>query len=130
MGFFSKIFSSPIDPNKLIDFTTGAIDRINFTDQERAAYNMKLADSLAAYTEKTLDESTDKSMTRRYLSVIIVSIYILLVLFTVAATCFNPELAKLIMVVIDEYYMTTAFIMVLAFFYGGYYISGIIKQKK
>ena len=130
MGILSKIFSKTIDPDKLIDFTTGAIDRINFTDQERATYNMKLADSLATYTEKSLEESTDKSITRRYLSVIIVSIYILLALFTVVASCFNLELAKLIMVVIDEYYLTTAFIMVLAFFYGGYYISGIIKQKK
>jgi Fe2+ transport system protein B len=129
-NIFSKIFSKPLDPNKIIDFTMGGLDRLNFSNQERAEYNLKLAEALAEYTQKTLDESTDKSITRRYLSVIIVAIYMFLCLFTVAASLFNPEIATMVMTIIDEFYMTTAFIMVLAFFYGGYYISGIVKQKK
>jgi hypothetical protein len=129
MNVLRRLFSKPIDPNKVIDFATGSLDRLNFTNQERADYNAKQADSLAKFVELTLNESTDKSVTRRYLSIIIVSIYLVIVLATIALAMIVPEKAKIVMDVCDAYYMQTAFIMVLAFFYGGYYISGIIKQK-
>lgn len=130
MGILGRIFSKPINPDKVIDFTTGALDRINFSNQERADYNLKLAEALAEYTQKTLDESSDKSITRRYIAVLFIAIYMAIVIGTIIMAAIDLELAKSVIDIADNYYLTTAFIMVLAFFYGGYYISGIVKQKK
>jgi VIT1/CCC1 family predicted Fe2+/Mn2+ transporter len=130
MNILRRLFSKAIESDKIIDFSLGALDRINFTNQERAEHNQKLADAVARFAQETLSESTDRSVTRRYLSVIIVTMYLVLVLGVIALAFFNPGKAKMIMEIMKEFYLTTGFIMILAFFFGGYYLNGAIQQKK
>ena len=129
MNVLRRLFSKPIDSNKVIDFVAGAMDRINFTDQERAVHNLKMADAVAKFAAETLSESTDRSVTRRYLAIIIVTLYLVLVLGVIALAFFDPTRAKMVMDIMAGYHLTTAFIMILAFFFGGYYLNGAIKQK-
>ena len=128
MSIFSKIFSKPIDPSKLIDFASGAIDRMRFTDQEKAEHNLRMAAAVADFAKDTLNESTDKSVTRRYLSIFIIAVYLLIVLFTIAIAMWDIDRASAVLKIMSEYYLTTGFVMVLAFFYSGYYVNGIIGK--
>ena len=130
MNVFRRLFSKPIETDKVVDFFAGSMDRLNFTNQERAEHNLKMADAVATFAKETLAESTDRSVTRRYLSIIIVSMYLLLVLGVIALSFFDPIRARLIMEIMKEFYLTTGFIMILAFFFGGYYLNGAINQKK
>ena len=129
MNVFQRLFSKPIETDKVIDFATGALDRINFTNQERAEHNIKMADAVASFVKDSLSESTDRSVTRRYLAVIIVTMYLVLVLGVIALAFFDATRAKMVMDIMSGFRLTTAFIMILAFFFGGYYLNGAIKQK-
>ena len=129
MNLLARLFSKPMDPGKVIEFAAGAMDRINFTNQERAEHNIKMADAVSKYAAETLSESTDRSITRRYLALGIISLYIFLTILTIVLAFFDIEKAKLVQTIMADYYLTTAFIMILAFFFGGYYLNGAIKQK-
>lgn len=129
MGFLSKIFSKPIDPNKLIDFTTGALNNLNFTNQERAEFNMKNADNLAEYVKNTLSESTDRAVTRRYISVYYMAFYSLVALAILVVSMVDTDKATVLLKVASELNLTVGFILVMAFFFGGYYLGGVINKK-
>lgn len=129
MGFLNKIFSKPIDPNKLIDFTTGALNNLNFTNQERAEFNMKNADNLAEFVKTTLSESTDRAVTRRYISVYYIAFYSLIALAILVVSIIDIDKATVLLKVASELNLTVGFILVMAFFFGGYYLNGVINQK-
>ena len=129
MRFLSKIFSKPIDPNKLIDFTTRALNNLNFTNQERAEFNMKNADNLAEFVKNTLSESTDRAVTRRYISVYYIAFYSLIALAILVVSMVDIDKATVLLKVASELNLTIGFILVMAFFFGGYYLGGVINQK-
>ena len=130
MNVFRRIFSKPIDSDRVIDFATGAMDKLNFTNQERAEHNFKLAEAVSKFATETLSESTDRSVTRRYLAIVIVTIYLVILIGTIVLAFIDVNAAKIVQNIMGDYYMTTAFIMILAFFFGGYYLNGAINQKK
>jgi len=53
---------------------------MKFTEQERAKLNQELSDSLAKHAEATMNENTDRSITRRYISVAMIALYVVVVL--------------------------------------------------
>ena len=117
-------FISKINPQKAFDTVAKGVDKLNFSNQERAALNVALADKVAEYAEKTLSENTVRSKTRRLISYVIVFAYIALVVYSLFTDqSYVQELVK-------DSALQTAFIMVLAFFFGGYYIKQINFKGK
>lgn len=125
-GMFGK---STLDVNNVFDKVSGGIDKLNFSNQERAAYNKEAADALAMFTKETLSESTDRSVTRRWIALAITAVYMLMSMCCMVLAFFDQEKAKLLLDVSSALSLDTAFIMVLAFFFGGYYLK-LIAQKK
>lgn len=125
-GLFGR---STLDVNNVFDKVSGGIDKLNFSNQERAAYNKEAADALAAFTKETLSESTDRSCTRRWIAIAITAIYMIMSLCCMVLAFFSTDKAKLLLDVSSALGLDTAFIMVLAFFFGGYYLK-LISQKK
>lgn len=127
MGIFS-IFTGKIDAGKVFDTVSRGVDKLNFSEQERATMNANLADKLAEYAKDTLSESTVRSQTRRYVSIAVVSVYLLLVLLTVVLALIGRSDQYVNQLVTDST-LTTGFVMVLAFFFGGYYLKQISLTK-
>lgn len=124
MGILNKWLLG-IDAQKTFDTISGGIDKLAFTNQERADLNVKLADKVADFAEKTLSENTIRSKARRLISYVIVFAYIGLVVGSLFID--NEYLQSLVL----NSPMQTAFIMVLAFFFGGYYMKNFeLKGKK
>ena len=124
-----KLFKGRLDASEVFNTISNGVDKLAFTDQERAAMNLQIADKVAEYAKDTLAESTVRSYTRRFVSIAIVSVYLVLVLAAVVLSLFNaPNTANLLQFVTDSP-LTTGFIMVLAFFYGGYYLKHINLKK-
>ena len=86
--------------------------------------------AVSKFATETLSESTDRSVTRRYLAIVIVTIYLVILIGTIVLAFIDVNAAKIVQNIMGEYYMNTAFIMILAFFFGGYYLNGAINQKK
>ena len=132
MSILGKIFTKPIDVNKAIDFVAKSADNLNFTNQERAKLNAELAENLAKHVEATVDESTDRSVTRRYIAVVIITLYVCIAVAVLLLYAFGVDaVAKQIVEITNVLELDTAFIMILAFFFGGYYINKLgFKGKK
>ena len=133
MSILGKIFTKPIDVNKAIDLVAKSADNLNFTNQERAKLNAELAENLAKHVEATVDESTDRSVTRRYIAVVIITLYVCIAVAVLLLYAFGVDaVAKQIVEITNVLELDTAFIMILAFFFGGYYINklGFFKGKK
>lgn len=133
MSILGKIFTKPIDVNKAIDFVAKSADNLNFTNQERAKLNAELAENLAKHVEATVDESTDRSVTRRYIAVVIITLYVCIAVAVLLlyAIGYDATASRLVEVA-EQIELDTAFIMILAFFFGGYYINKLdfFKGKK
>lgn len=127
---FKNIFGgSTLDVNNVFNKVSDGIDKMAFTAEEKAAYNEKAADALAQFTKDTLTESTDRSKTRRQIALAITALYLLVSVCCMALAFYNTEAAKLLLNVSSALQLDTAFIMVLAFFFGGYYLN-LLKSKK
>ena len=79
MGFWDFIKDNKIDVNGIIGNVSSGIDMLAFTAEERAQFNVMLADKLAAYVGSTLTESSTRSKTRRVISYIVIGSFLVLV---------------------------------------------------
>lgn len=140
MGFWTKglaiaknVFGgSTLDAGKVFDTVAKGIDNLGFTEQERANFTKDMAEGLAKYTIETLGESSDRSKTRRDIAIMIVSLYLLT--FVVALVMLlgfsDTNSVKMIIELANEMNLSVGFLMVLAFFFGGYYLQNLMGKKK
>jgi len=129
MGIVGKIFGNSNTVDKVIDNAARIADNLKFTEQERAKLNQELSDSLAKHAEATMNENTDRSITRRYISVAMIALYVVVVVLVIILNVIGKlVLAQQVVSTCKELYLDVAFVMILAFFYGGYYASGLINR--
>jgi len=112
-----------INPQKAFDTIASGVDKLAFTKQERADLNLKLADKVADFAEKTMSESTVRSKARRMITYVIVFCYIGLVI----ASLFSKDVY--LHSLVKDSAIQMAFIMVMAFFFGSYLLSGTPLKK-
>ncbi len=125
-----NLFKGKIDAGKLVESVTKGIDKLAFTKEERSDFNMKTADKMAEFIGNTLSENTVRSKTRRHIALLVIYLFIILVLSAIVLSFFDKEASEFIFTVIKDSSIQTGFIMVLAFFFGGYYMKGISLNKK
>lgn len=128
------IFKGKLDANKVFDTVSKGIDKLSFSDQERATMNLGIADKIAEFAGNTLSENTERSKARRVIAYIIIGNVVLLLWAVIILSFLGyNDAASFIQKLATDWQMHTAFIMVLAFFFGGYMMRNIplkSKQKK
>lgn len=133
MSFISKIFTGGVDVNKAVDIVASAGDKLVFTQEERAETNMKATEGLSNFIIATADENTSRSITRRYIAILIITVYLFISLVIIGIACFNYELAEKLVELTVKLSLGTAFITVIGFFFGSYllkkYVAPTIKQS-
>lgn len=125
-----KIFKN-VDVGDVVKQGMNGIDAVFFTNEEKAEYNKEMAGALAEYTKSTLSENTARSLTRRYIAVTIVAVFLLLVLTTVIFYPINTEYSAFVYNLLKDT-LATPFTLVLAFYFGGYYLNKMapMREKK
>ena len=118
-----------VDINTVIDKAANGIDKLMFTNEEKNEFNKSLADGVAQFAKDTLNESTIRSQSRRVISIAITCVYLFLVLTSAVIAFFNPDISTFLFKLTNET-LGTAFVSVIAFHFGGYYLSNIIGKKK
>lgn len=110
-----------------------ASDGLRFSNEERSEFNLKVADGLAEYAKSTLSENTIRSKARRHIAILVVYTFIGLLLAGIVLHFIDPEKSEFIMKIVSGSPISTGFLMVLAFFFGGYYLKNapfINKKEK
>lgn len=125
MGIFNKK-----NTGKVVDAAISGIDKLFFTKEEKMDYGRKVAELQLKHTEMTLGENTARSLTRRYLAVLIMSVFLLLILASGVAYCFDKDYAAYLFKLAES--ISPLSMMVAAFFFGAYMVGShmINKYKK
>lgn len=138
MSFFSTIsaiFSTPktIDKAveigaKITDGIISGIDKIWYTDEERAENRQKANETLLSFWKIIANENTEQSKARRMLAVMTFKVYFALILIGTTVYKFDAEYAKFIFEVIGS--LTGLVLMVAGVYFGPHQIAKIWKKKK
>ena len=123
---------STLSADKVFTSVAKGIDNLGFTEQEKATFTKEMAEGLAKYTIDTLGESSDRSKTRRDIAIMIVSLYLLTFIVALVMLLMSKDLTsvKMIIELANEMNLSIGFLMVLGFFFGGYYLQNLIGKKK
>lgn len=119
-----KSWITGINPQEAFNVISKGVDKLSFTKEERAKLNITLADKVSSFAEKTLSENTIRSKARRLIAYVVIFSWIISAFLDIWID--NKELTYMW----KESALKTAFIMVLAFFFGGYYMKQIKINKK
>lgn len=128
-GVKSIFGKSTLDVNKVFDTLTTKMDDWKFTEAERMQFNREAADGMAAFVKDTMNESTERAQSRREISKLIIYWYLILSAVGVIFLFIDSEKTKLIIEFASKMYLTEAFLAIIVFFFGGYYINQF-KAKK
>ncbi len=123
-----KMFKGKIDVGKAFDTIASGVDKIAFTEEERADFNKGVADAQLEFVKTTVSENSARSITRRYLAIGIVGVFLFLILSSAVAAAFNGDYAAFLFELAKS--LTTLVLMVATFFFGGYYANKFVSASK
>ncbi len=124
------IFKGKIGLEKVFDTVSSGVDKLAFTNEERADFNVKVADKVAEFVGSSLSENTERSKARRNIAYIVVANFVALLWVVIILYFFNQDAASFVTNLSVEWQVPTAFIMVLAFFFGAYLLRGTPLKNK
>ncbi len=119
MGFFK---AKHID--KIVDGAISAGDKLFFTNEEKADFSKGIADAQLDYLKTTVSENSIRSITRRWLSMGIMFVFLALIIFAVIVRAWDAEYASFIFNTAKELFALV--MMVAGFFFGGYMVKNNI----
>jgi hypothetical protein len=124
MGIFGKDRTKVIEGGlKLVSNVTSMIDDSALTEQEKAG-------AVGQFVKDTLSENTARSKTRRSVALDTVRFFYALIVFLIISWKFDTLWFDAVKDLIIEFKLPVAFIMIMAFFFSGYYVSEGIKGWK
>ncbi len=96
----------------------GMVDEKNFTAEEASKFNLDIAQGAAKFVSDSLNESTERSVTRRKIAVEFMRFFCLLVLILIGAWLYNPEWGQFILDLMIKLKLSWAFMAIIGFFFG------------
>ena len=125
-----SLFKGKIDVGKTVDNLLNKVDDSNFTIEEKNKLEFKRAEQLVEFYKQTLDENTERSITRRFIAKFLIIYYVLIVTLCIVLKLIKIDISS-ILTLVETFKLSTSFIMILAFFFGGYYVNNyVFKNKK
>lgn len=125
MSFLSFLTGNSKSVDKVIDAGINGMDKLVFTDEEKADYNRALQKLSLKFVELTANESTAQSISRRMICLPVVYSWLACIFMNIAAGFFDKEIAALTQAV--TVLETPAFVAI--GFYCARHIAASIKGK-
>ena len=107
--------------NKIVDGAITGVDKLFYTKEEKADFLKKVAENQLQHLQMTINESSARSYTRRYIAVTIMGAFVALLIFGAVIYGFNPEWAEY---VLDQAKSLSGLALMVAGFYFGSYALG------
>lgn len=128
------LFTGKLNAGEVFETLANGVDKLNFSPQERAKQNELLADKVAEFAKDSLGESTVRSQTRRSIAIMIIISYLLITFAYIAVKLLNFQDIDFFETILTDSPIATGFILVIAFFFGGYYLRNFknfsLNRKK
>jgi hypothetical protein len=126
----SKTQDDIFDKDKgLLAKAGGWIGNMNYTDEEQAEARQKMNDSVSEFVKATLEESTERSVTRRAVAVMWIKVQLAMVLITMTAAPFlDDAVAEYLLEITFSGVMTGGTLAILGFFFGSHMLSSHLKK--
>lgn len=99
-------------------------DERKFTEEERAEYVLKVAPVYAKFMENTVNESSQRSTTRRNLAMMVIRNWIAMLWVAIVAWIWNPEYSAFILTIAFSTALATLVLGIGAFFWGTHLLRG------
>ena len=96
----------------------GMVDDSKFTDEERARQNSKTIDQGYELAKLHESGSTEQSLTRRWVAIILISVYAAVTIFIIVAGKFDRPWAEFAVGVLKDLQHDKAFVAIVVAFYG------------
>ena len=130
MGLFNiKIGKKTVD--KVINGAIDGADKLFFTKEEKAEYLKQIGSSALDFVKATANENTARSITRRIIAVVFVSLFALLLISAAIVYKIDLEYSKFLLDLAKE---QNTIVMTIVIFYFGYYavgsVTSLINRKK
>lgn len=97
MSIFDWFSSGPKAAEKVLDASISGLDKLVFTDEEKAELKQKVGENWVAAQKVLVEETTVRSVTRRAIAVIALTAFTLLVLAAAIAFPMDAEYAKFLL---------------------------------
>jgi len=129
MGWFSflstdKAIDNVLDKdNGLLTQVGGWIGNMNFTAEEQAEMNERMANGVSKFVEMTLSESTERSKTRRSVAVMWIKAQLAMIFITMMVAPLSMEIATFYAGITFGTLMIGGTLSVIAFFFGSHMLS-------
>ena len=127
MKFFDWIFGASSAAEKVLDSTVSGIDKLVYTEEERADARTTALDAWLKLQAMMGEETTVRGVTRRILSVMCIGTYILLSLLSVAVWTFNKAYADFIWEVANAGQYGWITLAIVAFYFGPYFLQKLVE---
>ena len=123
MSIFKRIFTKPEDATKIIDGAVSGLDKMFFTQEEKAEANQKLSE----WYLKWLAATDSQSIARRFIAMVVVLLWAALIVFGVAIRWFHETMSDFIFEVLTEVVMTP-FSIVIGFYFLTHAVRAYTKK--
>jgi len=135
MGLFSFITGAK-QVDKALDIgekvSTGimsGIDKAFYTKEEQAINGIKVMDSQLEFIKMALSESSIRSVTRRVIAIIIMTLFSFAFMFTVLVWKYDPGWAEHCIQTVVKFSLGELTFMVGVFFFGSHALASFVKRK-
>ena len=125
MGILAKIFGDSDNANKIVDGAISGLDKAFFTDEERSEASAKMADWYIRY----LEASQPQNLARRFIALIVVGLWALLILSSVILYRIDEGLSDLAYNTMTEAVLDP-FLLVMGFYFAAHIVRAWPGQKK
>lgn len=112
MGWISRIFGDKDAANEVISGAVAGVDKIFFTQEEKAEANQKLSEWYLKYLHATQPQN----VARRLIAFIVAGLWAFLIVLGVIVRYFSDEYAQYIFEVLAEIVMNP-FLMIMGFYF-------------
>ena len=118
-----SLFKGKISVDKVFSSVAAGIDNLGLTQQEKS-------DSVKEFVKDTLSENTERSKARRAIAKFIIYNYFAVFWIALVAVFIDIEATKLIIEIAGAFSLGYAFLAIIAFYFGGYYLGKAQKNSK
>lgn len=116
--------------NGLLSQVGGWIGNMNFTPEEQAKMNARMADGVGEFVKMTLGENTERSKSRRAIAKMWIFFQLFMIAIVVIAAPLDMELAKFYLSIAFGTVMVGGTLSIIGFFFGAHMLSSHLSMGK
>jgi hypothetical protein len=124
MGLLSWITGESKAAEKAIDGVTNGLDAMFFTDEEKSVANQKVLDFKLKWAQAT----SGQNLARRYISLLVVALWVLLVVLTVFLKLIGSESSQFVFDMLKDV-VNNPFMMIIGFYFLAHVTKGLGKGQ-